>query len=236
MEPSQKKEVEKKRCLVCQEEILFGSRKCIHCDSFQDWRRKINLGNSVLSLMVALISVIGLTFPAIMNSLKKDGSSVEVTLLKIPDEIRGDGLGDVYPSLNAEKHEMKYVIDLDFLATNSGNRPGRIGEGMLSITHKNVVIAKGEVVFIDETKIVKSGDYTILESIVDLEVFDRDVFPKKIQFSDPDSSEMELDWSVFNKEIEVDLNIQLNYYEFNGVEKNVGIRKGHNLKITYNSE
>jgi len=51
-----------KPCKTCGEEIKITALKCIHCDSFQDWRSSLSFGSTVLSLLVALVSV--LTFAA----------------------------------------------------------------------------------------------------------------------------------------------------------------------------
>jgi hypothetical protein len=50
--------VETKPCKVCGEEIRESARKCNHCDSYQDWRLNIGFSNTVLSLLVALCSVL----------------------------------------------------------------------------------------------------------------------------------------------------------------------------------
>jgi hypothetical protein len=57
--------IEMTPCLVCHEEIRAFAKKCTKCDSFQDWRRQIPFTDSVLSLLIALISVIGLVAPRI---------------------------------------------------------------------------------------------------------------------------------------------------------------------------
>lgn len=62
-------EEKKSRCKVCREEISLGAKKCVHCDSFQTWRRHLNFSSTVLSLLVALVSVSGIAFPAITAAL-----------------------------------------------------------------------------------------------------------------------------------------------------------------------
>lgn len=46
-----------KPCRVCGETIVASARKCIHCDSWQDWRAELGVSSQVLALLVALVSV-----------------------------------------------------------------------------------------------------------------------------------------------------------------------------------
>lgn len=70
-------------CRVCKEEIKQGSNKCIHCGSFQDWRRYINFSNTVLALLVALASVLSWGIPAVKEALKADKSEIVFGLQKV---------------------------------------------------------------------------------------------------------------------------------------------------------
>ena len=67
------------RCIACRESIKQGARKCHHCDSFQDWRGRLNFTSSVLALLVALVSVISLSVPLIHDALTEDNSRVLIT-------------------------------------------------------------------------------------------------------------------------------------------------------------
>jgi len=61
------KTLEHIKCVVCKEEIIFEAKKCIHCDSFQDWRRHFQFNVVVLSLLVALFSVVTTSVPVIQS-------------------------------------------------------------------------------------------------------------------------------------------------------------------------
>jgi hypothetical protein len=50
-------------CKVCKKSIPISAKVCTECSHYQDWRRFLTLGSSSLSLIIALISVIGLTAP-----------------------------------------------------------------------------------------------------------------------------------------------------------------------------
>lgn len=69
---------QKKHCKVCHEDIRVGARKCIHCDSYQDWRRLLTMSSSVLALLVALVSVSSTTIPQIAEIFEKEYSSANI--------------------------------------------------------------------------------------------------------------------------------------------------------------
>jgi hypothetical protein len=66
------------RCLSCQEPIHPKAKLCKTCKSYQDWRRHFNFSAVVLSLLVALISVISAVGPRIISWLPPFGSRLEV--------------------------------------------------------------------------------------------------------------------------------------------------------------
>ncbi len=98
-------------CIVCREQIKAGARKCIHCDSYQDWREHFNFSSSALAWLVALVSVISLSLPVIKNALQKDNSNVVLAF---------QGIEEGYISL---------------IASNLGTRPGSIGSAELNFDH-----------------------------------------------------------------------------------------------------
>lgn len=60
-------------CVVCKESIRNGAKKCTNCDSFQGWlSRRLNLSGTILSLLVALVSVSAFAIPIIRTSLFPD--------------------------------------------------------------------------------------------------------------------------------------------------------------------
>lgn len=70
-----------KNCISCGEAIKATALICIHCQSFQDWRRYFSLGNTVITLVIALLSVASITIPVIKKSLTANNSDVNVTYL-----------------------------------------------------------------------------------------------------------------------------------------------------------
>ncbi len=61
-------------CRVCGEDIKAAAKKCVHCDSYQDWRGQLGLSTEVLSLLVALISVLTIAVPVFVNAFAVENS------------------------------------------------------------------------------------------------------------------------------------------------------------------
>lgn len=80
-------ETEKRReplqavCRTCKETIKAGARKCIHCESYQDWRRFLAVGNTTLSLLVALASVLGVAVPLLWSRFSEHEENIAISLL-----------------------------------------------------------------------------------------------------------------------------------------------------------
>lgn len=87
-------------CRTCREPIRRGARKCVRCDSFQDWRRFMSVSTSALALLIALISVVSATGPGIKRLMIGDRSDLRFSYLATVDE------------------------GMIFLVSNSGTRPG----------------------------------------------------------------------------------------------------------------
>jgi len=87
-------------CVVCRETMKPGVRKCIRCGAFQSWvRRRLDFSGTILSLLVALVSVTTFAIPSIREAF--------------------------HP--NAEIHAAVVGGTLTFLqvmVTNTGSRPG----------------------------------------------------------------------------------------------------------------
>src|SRR5438067_7771066 len=54
-------------CSACKEPIRKGATKCVHCQSYQGIWRPLGVSSVVLSLLVALIAVIGTTAGALRS-------------------------------------------------------------------------------------------------------------------------------------------------------------------------
>jgi hypothetical protein len=52
----------KKSCVSCASKIPTEAKKCVSCGSYQDIRRHFDVGNTAIALLLALISVVALSF------------------------------------------------------------------------------------------------------------------------------------------------------------------------------
>jgi hypothetical protein len=91
------------QCLICGEPIYANAKKCSACGSYQDWRRHFDISAVVLSLLVALVSVVSAVGPQIIALLPPWGSKLEIR--------------SYYFSADA----------ISIIVENRGNRPGHIG-------------------------------------------------------------------------------------------------------------
>src|SRR5262249_50643423 len=94
-----------KPCVVCREPIRRSARKCIHCDSYQDWlRARLPVSTSVLSLLVALVTVSTAAVPVIEDAIKPRNSNLSFSFQGADD------------------------YSLAVIASNQGVRPGTVGQ------------------------------------------------------------------------------------------------------------
>jgi hypothetical protein len=92
-----------KRCIVCFEPINVQARRCIHCQSDQlSTLRRLGLSTTVLSLLVALVSVLSFAVPVITAALTPSNSDL-VASFQAADGVR-----------------------LDVIVSNKGTRPGTV--------------------------------------------------------------------------------------------------------------
>jgi hypothetical protein len=92
-----------KPCKVCGEQIKAAARKCIHCDSYQDWHADINFSSTFLSLLVALVSVVATATPVLQAAFTPKNSALSFSFQGATTDL------------------------LSVLVTNQGARPGSIG-------------------------------------------------------------------------------------------------------------
>ena len=100
-------------CCVCHESIEIGAKKCVHCNSYQDWRRYLNLSSTMLALIVALVSVLSISIPMLKDNFKPNNSKINILF------------------------QSDSFKNLTFIASNSGNRPGGIGNVSMRIDGGN---------------------------------------------------------------------------------------------------
>ena len=72
---------EQKSCRDCHALMPRAAKKCPTCGSYQNWERYLGFGASVLALPVALISVLSITVPAGIKTLRAGTAEPSVYLL-----------------------------------------------------------------------------------------------------------------------------------------------------------
>jgi predicted nucleic acid-binding Zn ribbon protein len=76
-----------KHCRVCAEPINQQAQKCIHCQGDQGgWRRRLGLSTTVLSMLVALISVLTALIPVLKDAFTPLNSNLYWSLQGLDDK------------------------------------------------------------------------------------------------------------------------------------------------------
>ena len=91
-----------KPCVVCAEEIKSAARICTHCNSYQDWRADLSMSSTILSLLIALASILTVAVPVVMNAVTPKDSNISISF---------EGASET---------------NMDILAFNSGTKPGTV--------------------------------------------------------------------------------------------------------------
>lgn len=98
-----------KRCRDCNEQIDTSAVKCKHCGSYQNWQRRLHLSNTVIALLIALVSVSTQFVQYVYSVTKKDNSSVVMLLQGVDSQ------------------------KISVLASNIGTRPALVEDGSLYV-------------------------------------------------------------------------------------------------------
>lgn len=76
--------------MVCGEEVKLTALKCIHCGSFQDWRRHVGFSSTVLALIVAILALFSPVAQTIsdlhLDYKKRNAKRVEIALVEIESQ------------------------------------------------------------------------------------------------------------------------------------------------------
>jgi hypothetical protein len=105
-----------KLCRTCSQLIPSLAKKCTHCGDFQDWRSHLGMSTTVLSLLVALVSVSSQAIPVILSAIKPEASA----------EIRATLQGSDR-------------FFLTILATNTGQLTGGVNRVYISAKNRSAV-------------------------------------------------------------------------------------------------
>jgi len=110
MRPDTSAHREPTTCKACGEIIPAAAKKCSHCGSFQSWRAYFPFTQSILALLVALVSVVSMGVPIIKTALQADDSVLTLTYIDradiaIPIVASNKGTGGV--PLDVENREWR---------------------------------------------------------------------------------------------------------------------------------
>lgn len=137
-------------CRTCREEIKPGARKCVRCDSYQDWRRFLSMSSSVLALLIALISVLTVAVPIIVVAVHPNKSDLVVAV-----------------------QDVSSARTFRLFVSNQGNRPAALGRARFVGTTHSLGNAAGRFTFPlnlvgGSSQIVPAGGATILTYTLNL--------------------------------------------------------------------
>ena len=103
-------------CRTCGEEIKPLARKCIHCGSYQDFRSYLSAAIiTVLSLIVALVSLVITATPLISKAVKGESSNFSFSIQSPTDKA------------------------IPIFISNSGTRPGTVWRVELTLARQDSV-------------------------------------------------------------------------------------------------
>lgn len=122
--PNKDKKMEKILCVVCMEPIHAGAKKCIKCESFQNWRRYINFSSTVLSLLVALATSLSLLLTIYWDRLSSRNSKMKFKVVQLS---RYEGLTYICDQNRADDGYM-FEIEVGFLSRNLGNQAAYLSQ------------------------------------------------------------------------------------------------------------
>ncbi len=102
------------KCPICCEPINPAAKRCNECGTRldrSDLIERFSSASTVLAVLTALISVITVGLPALVESLSPDASHINGAFVRT---------GNDYP--------LPYIFDYQIYISNSGNRPGALGQ------------------------------------------------------------------------------------------------------------
>lgn len=103
-----------KVCDKCKEKIHKDAVICIHCKSYQNWRRHLGLSSTFLSLLLALISVSTVFVTVLSSATVKNDSDINASIINWQRTYFND------------RGKLTQVLIAEFFVTNSGKKPGAL--------------------------------------------------------------------------------------------------------------
>jgi len=139
-----------KPCCVCAEPIRLNARKCVECQSYQDWRRFTDLVPAPLPWIAALATTLVAMWPLVQAAFHEPDSDLVFSVPRAS------------------------ISSVSFFVNNRGDRPavlenlrlnGREGDSLLMLTSHSggSVIGAGESKFIELPLHAFEGDQSLFE-------------------------------------------------------------------------
>lgn len=144
-----------KLCVFCKSEIHDDALKCKECGGYQNWKRHVDFSNTVLALLLALLSVSTVAVPVFVKAFHKERSDVSIILreARITPWSSGGIVGGDEVSVSS------LGLTITCLVTNSGEKPGFIEDASYKILKNGAIIGSGQL-DIDEA-VVPSNSFRI---------------------------------------------------------------------------
>lgn len=123
-------------CKLCRHPIPNGAKICSTCNSYQDWRRLIPFSTTVLALLIALISVLGIVIPPLYKIIHTPQSKALLTMPSVDGttlRITAINNGDAPASL------IKAWVESEYLAGATKVRLRNDADALIQPGHKLLV-------------------------------------------------------------------------------------------------
>ena len=136
-------------CVHCHSSISPGAPRCAECGGYQNWRRHLTLSATVLSLLVALISVSGLAIPLILDAVRGNQSILRANLSFGNKDIvyfhftNEGGAPGLVESLAFVVGRYRVDFEIDQLGQDSDERLLRANEGGVLRIHSRQLNSNG---------------------------------------------------------------------------------------------
>ncbi len=161
-------------CKSCKEAIQPRATICIHCGSYQNWKSKLHLSNSVLAILVAFVAIGGSFGPNIVELLSKKQSALEFMFIRANAEsiyiwirntgnraaVLGENVSLVFdvPSKNKDEEEQRIEFELNY--ETAGLIKAQSNQSI------NVFKLKRVLPYTDKSRVIKTLGKTLRENCV----------------------------------------------------------------------
>ena len=122
-------------CVHCRSAISPGAPRCATCGGYQNWRRHLALSSTVLSLLVALVSVTALAVPVVLDAVRGHRSVLSVDLSFVDGEVayfhfaNQGGAPGLVESVTLAARGYNVDFEIDQLGQEADERLIRANEG-----------------------------------------------------------------------------------------------------------